>query len=1034
MPLYNSSIWARAVIWTTSIIVSCICLSVFSPSNAWGVETTPTVDSTLVHDSANMASENAVQYTAGTDSENSPTTANHTSSVSSDNTIASTSEIIESRENEALGENGSTDAGTVENTQTDTDNTTDDDNTFVEKHSQSLAPESDPTQQPLENSTNNSTAGDGSDDSGNATHSPTEQTGAYKEASASADTPEHALALFAAARSSNTSATAGTGELVIALDPGHGGYDPGATNGSLHEANITLQIANYCKEALENYANVRVFLTRTDDTYVGLVDRVNRAVNGGANVFVSIHINASGSTGVEVYVQNASSYNYGLHTESYGLGKEVLNQLVALGWKNRGVQTRNSSETRYPDGSIADYLSVLRNSRLNGLPAILIEHGFIDNSHDAALLRQASVLKDFGKADAKGIALYYGLNASPIPTATSMKNGQMTLAWNAVKNATKYAIAQKLPSGSYCTYDYDCTATTYTVTGLENGVAYSFLVQAFVNGRWSSFTDANLYTVVLAPSPTGVTATPAGDGIVSLSWTAVPKATRYAVAEKLSDGSYRTFTYKCEGTSLTVADLANGVRHLFLVQANVGGSWSPVSDDLLVACTPQGTVKPAPEAEAGDGKATLSWSRVPGADRYAVAVKLSDGSYRTYDYDCTATTYTVTGLANGATYRFLVQSHAAGRWSAFSDADLVVCVPAAVPSPQDVKATPAGDGIVSLSWTAVPKATRYAVAEKLSDGSYRTFTYKCEGTSLTVADLANGVRHLFLVQANVGGSWSPVSDDLLVACTPQGTVKPAPEAEAGDGKATLSWSRVPGADRYAVAVKLSDGSYRTYDYDCTATTYTVTGLANGATYRFLVQSHAAGRWSAFSDADLVVCVPAARPSKTVDGGDTGYEIMGSSTYTAEQFVSAFASRNKTYPASEFAEKGASTIQEFCKALIAEAAAESVKAEVVFAQAMLETGWLQFGGDVSADQCNFAGIGATGNGASGATFSNVAEGLRAQVQHLKAYASTSALNQGCVDPRFEYVTRGCAPTVQELSGKWSVDESYGSNIMKIIATL
>ena len=70
-----------------------------------------------------------------------------------------------------------------------------------------------------------------------------------------------------------------------------------------------------------------------------------------------------------------------------------------------------------------------------------------------------------------------------------------------------------------------------------------------------------------------------------------------------------------------------------------------------------------------------------------------------------------------------------------------------------------------------------------------------------------------------------------------------------------------------------------------------------------------------------------------------------------------------------------------------AIAENVKPEVVFGQAMKETGYLQYGGDVKPEQYNFAGIGAIGNGVPGESFENVQIGLRAQVQHLKALILT-----------------------------------------------
>ena len=134
----------------------------------------------------------------------------------------------------------------------------------------------------------------------------------------------------------------------------------------------------------------------------------------------------------------------------------------------------------------------------------------------------------------------------------------------------------------------------------------------------------------------------------------------------------------------------------------------------------------------------------------------------------------------------------------------------------------------------------------------------------------------------------------------------------------------------------------------------------------------------------------------------------------------------------YASKGAATIEDFAAIVVDEANAEGVKPEVVFAQEMHETGWLQFGGDVKPEQCNFAGLGATGGGNLGLTFESVRMGVRAQVQHLKAYASTEPLNQTCIDPRFKYVTRGTAPTLGKLNGHWAVPgNGYGNSIYSII---
>ena len=182
-----------------------------------------------------------------------------------------------------------------------------------------------------------------------------------------------------------------------------------------------------------------------------------------------------------------------------------------------------------------------------------------------------------------------------------------------------------------------------------------------------------------------------------------------------------------------------------------------------------------------------------------------------------------------------------------------------------------------------------------------------------------------------------------------------------------------------------------------------------------------------------------------DAQDEGVNttIMGATRTSAAQIARYFKSKGATYPSSVYSSKGAATIEDFAKIVVEEATAEGVRAEVVFSQAMHETGWLKFGGLVTAEKCNFAGLGATGNSSDGAatdygrgyTYKDVRTGIRAQVQHLMAYASTEPLVNACVDQRFKYVTRGCAPTVGSLSGKWAVPgNGYGESIAKTMSEL
>ena len=169
--------------------------------------------------------------------------------------------------------------------------------------------------------------------------------------------------------------------------------------------------------------------------------------------------------------------------------------------------------------------------------------------------------------------------------------------------------------------------------------------------------------------------------------------------------------------------------------------------------------------------------------------------------------------------------------------------------------------------------------------------------------------------------------------------------------------------------------------------------------------------------------------------------MGSSEVSADVLADAYRGSGAAYPSDDLERGGAPTIESFCRMVCEEAALEGVRAEVLFCQAMLETGWLKYGGDVKIGQFNFGGLGAVGGGAAGASFPDVRTGLRAQVQHLKAYASEDDLESDCVDPRFTYVKRGCAPYVQWLGMKenpqgvgWAAGEGYGMSIVELMKGL
>ena len=159
-------------------------------------------------------------------------------------------------------------------------------------------------------------------------------------------------------------------------------------------------------------------------------------------------------------------------------------------------------------------------------------------------------------------------------------------------------------------------------------------------------------------------------------------------------------------------------------------------------------------------------------------------------------------------------------------------------------------------------------------------------------------------------------------------------------------------------------------------------------------------------------------------------IMGKSKATAAQ-IAAYISK-KNLNVAEYAD-------ELAQLYIEEGEAEGVRGDVAAAQSCLETGNFTFEGSaVTFDQNNFCGMGVTSNGMKGNSFASKREGIRAQIQHLKAYATEEALKNGCVDPRFKYVQRGCAMFAEWLGQKenpngkgWAAGEKYGEKILSIL---
>lgn len=160
------------------------------------------------------------------------------------------------------------------------------------------------------------------------------------------------------------------------------------------------------------------------------------------------------------------------------------------------------------------------------------------------------------------------------------------------------------------------------------------------------------------------------------------------------------------------------------------------------------------------------------------------------------------------------------------------------------------------------------------------------------------------------------------------------------------------------------------------------------------------------------------------------KIMGQAQATVSQMAAYIKKINPAVPQS---------VTDMIPLYLSEGEAEGVRGDIAFAQSCLETGNFTFAGSaVTIDQNNFAGIGVTSTGMKGNSWDTPRLGIRAQIQHLKAYACDDRLNQDCVDPRFTYVKRGSAPYVEYLGIQenpqhtgWAAGAGYGNKIINIL---
>lgn len=731
-----------------------------------------------------------------------------------------------------------------------------------------------------------------------------------------ASNPEAAMALVDENSDIATQANEG---VTICLDPGHGGNDSGAIGvNNVYEKNLTLKIAQYCKQELEKY-NCHVVMTRTGDTNPSLEDRANFAKSQGAQYLISIHLNSAaggGAVGAEVYYPN-THWRPDISANGKNVAQAIQSQLVSLGLYDRGIKFRTIDTNIYPDpfryddSSVADYYGIIRNAKYNGLTGLIIEHCFINNVSDYNnYLNSDAKLQKLGVADANGIVSALGLT-----------------------KASENSVVTSSPSISYQTH-----------------------VQDYGWQSWKSNGEVS--------------------GTVGQS-------------------------KRLEGINIKLSNINGSIEYKTHVQ-DIG--WQ-------------------------DWKSNGQMSGTTGQSKRleAIQIKLSGEVANQYD----------------VYYRVHAQDYGWLDWTKNGESAGTEGYSKRLEGIQIVLVKKGENAPGSTSRPFICKMIKYQThvqnigwqGEK-ADGEMSGTTGQSLRLEAIKIQLSSSIDGGIVYKTHVQDyGWQ----NFVANGQASGTSGQAKRLEA-------------------IQIQLTGNAKNQYDlyYRVHAQNFGWLGWAKNG------ESAGTAGYSYRLEGIQIVLVPKGgnAPGSTSkhyynkgyapDDENVYLPIMGSTQTSVDQMVryyNANASGYDTFKSKYdgkydgcLAKGGASTINQFAQIVYEEAIAEGVKPEVVFTQCMKETAFLKYGGEVNPNQYNFAGIGATGS-VHGASFENVRMGIRAQVQHLKAYGSLDKLINQCVDPRFNLVSRGSAKYVEWLGKKenptgsgWATSKNYGHDIVNMINVL
>lgn len=824
----------------------------------------------------------------------------------------------------------------------------------------------------------------------------------------------------------------------IALDPGHSdgleGRDPGATYFGLKEGDLAWATAMYAKKYLEKWG-VQVVVVRGEHEDPSIKTRVQRAVDANACAIISLHYNAgpASATGSEVLVPHKVSYNYDLYFSGQIFASKVnyyLRNKVGIVTRGDGATERGYNDQYgtdyYENGDESDYYGIVRYARQKGILGVIIEHQFISNPAHAAEFKDLgdnSKVDYIGWADAWAIWEMYSSDTwwSMSSVSVAQKDSDVTLKpvlTGVVTDAT-FTYSYVGPDGTKVTVASNTTATSSTFTLPASGRYTLYITARSSDGQ--EVTRQTNYDAKIKESYGWRRAAEGwmysddnGTAYVS-RWLKDDDGWHYFDARGIAVSGWFTtpngkvwyFDAAATHNAAALGQRTISGKSYYFDEVNglVKNNWVHWPDDSWSWATE-------------DGSLQAGWKRMPNGkwfyfdsnNNYRATFGLMSDGYQKYYIDVDH------GLISGGWI-----SLADGNWAWANS-----------------------DGSLYVGWKHMPNGKWFYFDENATYPLMKTGVFATSSGSYYV-DVNNGMSsNGWVALPNNIWAWAQSSGSLASGWfnTPNGK----------------TWYFDPTTTEHGALFGLQsiNGSYYYFDenngllrnQDVTlpdgrvvhADTYGVLNIKPTDTNNGRGGNVDGNNGGDNRDANNTPADNDSPIEPTRGNFSDRTSVLGAPLVTKEDLQRDFNKRvGSAYPAI-YAEKGAATGTDFVNQLWQAAIDEGVRPELLYAQVMIETGNLRFGGDVLPEQCNFGGMGATGNGAHGLSFDTVLKGLRAQALHLRAYAGYEPLTVDPseaqkVDPRYSaWILSRKTNIIRKLAGTWATDKNYAVKLVRVMNEL